>query len=373
MLRGIAALLVVLHHFTTVMWTPPYAIENIINMPSPVFSGGFVAGLRAVDAIIQPFYLGFEYWGALGVALFFLISGFVIPFTLLHTGRRTFLLGRFWRLWPTYASGLAVVMLALMLTSALSGRAPEFDIGRIALHLVLAGDVSGPFSIDAVSWTLAIEVRFYMLCALLMPLLRRSDIYGLALTGACLLTAAAGVGIWCTDDNAHMPLAYIWPAIATGRTLCMMIFMLIGVAFNFYYRDAITLPQLVLGICWLFALFCGAYFIGPWSQGMEGYIVVYGYAMLLFALAFVTRRAWRCPSWLDGLARISYPLYIMHAICGYAVINILVTHGVNPALAFGTALCVVIGLAWIIHRWVETPTHDYARRLMRLNQISKAL
>lgn len=372
MLRGIAALLVVAHHFTTVMWAPPHAVDNIINMPAPIFAGRFVTGLSTLDALLQPGYFDFRHWSGLGVALFFLISGFVIPFAIAQTDRRSFLLGRFWRLWPTYAAGLGLVILTLTLTSTLSGRTLPYDGGMIAAHLALVSDLTGPFALDAVSWTLVIEVRFYILCALLLPLLRRGDFNGLMLTGAFLLTAAAMIGIWCADVT-HIPLTYLWACIATGRTFSMMIFMLIGVAFNFHYRGLITLPQLSLGCGWFFALFCGAYLLGPWSMGMGDYLVVYGYALLVFALAYATRRFWRCPRWLAWVTRISYPLYVLHAICGYAVMTILVTYGIDPALAFGAAWSVVIGLAWIIHRWVETPTHDYARALTRRNPLRQAL
>ncbi|MGB4100594.1 MAG: acyltransferase [Alphaproteobacteria bacterium] len=368
-LRGSAALLVVLHHFTTVMWASPWAIENVLNMPAANFAGSLVATLQSIDAILRPVFLDFRHWSALGVALFFLISGFVIPFAVTRTDRKSFLLGRFWRLWPVYCSGLVLVLAVLTLTSALAGRPVPFHAGMIAAHLAFAWDFFTPTSYDAVSWTLVIEVRFYILCALLLPLLRRGDIYSLAFTGAVLMAGAALVGLW----GQYLPPDHPWPGIALGRTLSIIVFMLIGIAFNFHHRGCIGTGQLVLSCLWFFILFCGAYLMGPWSRDMQDYSIVYGYALLLFALAYATRHAWRSPAWLNGLARISYPLYIVHAIVGYALINSLVMQGATPALAFGAALLAVFGVAWIIHRWVEMPAMDYAHRLTRRSQIPQTL
>lgn len=366
LLRGVAAVLVVMHHFTTILWASPAAIDTMLNMPAPRFTGGFAAVLRTVDAWLAPLWLDFSHWGALGVALFFLISGFVIPFAVTATNRRDFLLSRWWRLWPTYAVGLAVVLGVITFTTLLAGRTLQLHLGSILAHLTFMWDFLTPLSYDAVSWTLVIEVRFYIVCALLMPLLRRGDIIGLGVIGAGLLTMAAVVGIWSSPDL--LPPIYLWPSIAVGRTASMMLFMLIGVTFNFHQRECITTTQLCGGVAWFFALFCGAYLIGAWSYGMAEYVIVYGYAVLGFAVAYATRSAWRNLHWLDGAARLSYPLYVLHAVCGYAVITVLVTYGVNPGIAFGGAWVVVIGLAWCLHRWVETPTHAIARTLRTRRQ-----
>ena len=46
-------------------------------------------------------------WGPFGVALFFVISGFVIPFSFETYGRLDFIVARFFRIYPTYLTGLS--------------------------------------------------------------------------------------------------------------------------------------------------------------------------------------------------------------------------------------------------------------------------
>ena len=64
--------------------------------------------------------------GHTGVALFFLVSGFVIPGAFDARTRWAFVVSRAWRLWPTYAAGLTLTIAALACACADSVRAePE--------------------------------------------------------------------------------------------------------------------------------------------------------------------------------------------------------------------------------------------------------
>ena len=75
--RGIAALLVVLDHSILILWNPPP--ESFIRSAA-IFIGSFAVGV------------------------FFLLSGFVIPFNLNLT-TKTFLLRRFLRVYPVAMAG----------------------------------------------------------------------------------------------------------------------------------------------------------------------------------------------------------------------------------------------------------------------------
>lgn len=69
-LRGLAAVSVLVCHFGVVFWTDPNQIGLMINAP-------------ALASIPAPAWLAyFQYLGSFGVALFFLISGLVLPFSL---------------------------------------------------------------------------------------------------------------------------------------------------------------------------------------------------------------------------------------------------------------------------------------------------
>ena len=104
-LRGYAAICVLIAHYCGVFWGNPKAVGNLINAPEA--------------AVTMPAYLTWLHvvpqfnWGAFGVALFFLISGFVIPFSLSRQRAGAFLVGRFFRIVPLYVVGFTISLAAI--------------------------------------------------------------------------------------------------------------------------------------------------------------------------------------------------------------------------------------------------------------------
>jgi peptidoglycan/LPS O-acetylase OafA/YrhL len=131
-LRGVAALMVMLFHFTT------RYDQKFTHIAEPLF---------AVP------------WGYLGVNLFFMVSGFVIFMTLDRVSRpMDFLVSRFSRLYPAYWAAASLTFATLCLF-------PE--IGKsISLRNALGNGLmfEGLFGIppiDGVYWTLEVELLFY--------------------------------------------------------------------------------------------------------------------------------------------------------------------------------------------------------------------
>ena len=125
-LRGFAALLVVFCHLGVAFWTNNAAVGQLtgtgdlasISFPPTVAVGVWLGG-HGLDT------------GPLGVALFFLVSGFVIPISLERHSPARFLLNRAFRLYPTYAVGLGIVC-ASVLAYAWSHGLPIISGGGIS-------------------------------------------------------------------------------------------------------------------------------------------------------------------------------------------------------------------------------------------------
>jgi peptidoglycan/LPS O-acetylase OafA/YrhL len=67
--------------------------------------------------------------------------------------------------------------------------------------------------------------------------------------------------------------------------------------------------------------------------------------------------------WLDRLAEISYPLYLVHATLGYIVIRAVYLGTGSLYLGIAIAFTVVLALAALLHRYVERPGNEIGRRL----------
>src|SRR4051794_26471906 len=137
--------------------------------------------------------------GQMGVIVFFLCSGFIVPASLERGNAadsraarvRSFWRGRFFRLYPMYWLSLGA---ALLLSAA--GRYPPPPGVDARAWLVNAGMVQGLVGLpDAVGvyWSLAFELIFYLAVSLLFlaGLHRRSVLLSLLSSGLCL---ALGVG-----------------------------------------------------------------------------------------------------------------------------------------------------------------------------------
>jgi len=103
-----------------------------------------------------------------GVAIFFVISGFVITHSLAGielslgaVGR--FMLRRSLRLDPAYWTAIALACLILIVKGT-----PDFSALQIADHLLYAQDLFGVAPLSPIFWTLCLEVQFYLIFALIL-------------------------------------------------------------------------------------------------------------------------------------------------------------------------------------------------------------
>ena len=355
-LRGLAALSVLLSHYTQHFWTNRTTAAAFLGAPA---WEGPSPGLLTIHLWLPP---GFA--GHFGVAVFFLISGFVVPLSLIGRGRAGFALGRALRIWPTYAAGLTITMAAVWACARHFGSPVPFGIGQWLAHLAFVQDVLGLPTIDGISWTLAIEVRFYILCLLIAPALRAGRVRPLLATGLALTGAAA------------VATAIPWPP--GGRAAVeelalsaqMITFMLVGTVFAARHRGREGEAACLGAGAVLLALFAL-----QWAGGVMGWqtlpgLTAYGSALLLFGALFLARhRIQRVPAPLDALARVSYPLYVVHAVAGYAAMRLLLEAGAPAWAAILATTALALAAATLLHVLVEVPTqragHQASRGISR--------
>jgi len=148
MLRGLAALSVCWYHMTI-----SYPAGSIIKSVSK--------------------------FGWLGVEVFFVLSGFIIPYILFLSGYKLrnnfgkFILKRLIRLYPPYIIAVILVLILWHLsaiTPGFKGVNPEYSSAQVLLHLGYLNDIFDYPWFNPVFWTLAIEFQYYILISLIFPL-----------------------------------------------------------------------------------------------------------------------------------------------------------------------------------------------------------
>ncbi len=313
-LRGIAALLVVLYHYTS---------------RYPDMYGG-----------VPPFEF---IWGIYGVDLFFIISGYVIFMTLEQVRRPLdFVVSRFTRLFPAYWACILLTA-ALVTFLHLPGREPT--LLAVAVNFSMLQFLIGVPNVDGVYWTLAVELCFYTTLLVIFCLKLHQRI--IAIAAAWLVLIVAG-------DYLEQQLGVMLPKVLETFILLKygQLFW-IGIVLYLCGRNGlqpryVAILLLSLGIEYAF-----------YGAREASFVML---AVLVFTLAVQGRLGFlRQPLWLY-LGAISYPLYLLHQNIGYAVVSRLQGHGVAMPLSILVALVLVLSLATAVTFLIERPAMAYLRR-----------
>ncbi|HEU5356970.1 MAG TPA: acyltransferase [Actinocrinis sp.] len=336
-LRFLAALLVVFYHFV-----------------GSGGSGSAVWGVPAERAFPHLSTVAAYCWT--GVELFFLISGFVICMSSWNRTLGQFAISRATRLYPAY-------WFAVLATSAVLYFSPQvrqhLPFSQVITNLTMLQEPLGVSPVDGVYWTLWVEMRFYLLFAIVVW---RGVTYRRAMLFCCLWTVAAvidaGLGDNKTLDYFAMPL--------------FAPFFIGGVAFYLIYRfGSNALAWGIVVLSWVLSLYeiaisnrFNAEDLHRQLPALPSQLAITAAFALMAALAlgWFSRFNWR---FLTVLGATTYPLYLLHENIGWTVIAHLRKHVPHGLLAVGTALLMVL-FAWAVQRFVEAPV---ARRLRTaLNQ-----
>jgi peptidoglycan/LPS O-acetylase OafA/YrhL len=349
-LRGIAVLLVALGHYTGLYWGDRTLVAAYIRAPILTGSSSHVASALVIPTLN---------YGPFGVALFFLISGFVIPFSLEKLGVVRFAFARVMRIFPTFWVATAVILGVTALSGHHWGVASVFRPDQVVDSALLISPQLGEPTIDMVSWTLAIEVIFYACAALMWPFVRRASCFALvnfALVVLAWLTWAPAR--WDSFTLFELPVSMA----ATRYEMMMVCFIFIGTLFNYRLRSKISVSELAGSSAAIFAAFLMMWQHTQFSGQFWHDPLNYGYALVVFSACFALRKRFRPSRLLDFVADISYPLYLVHAVCGYTIMRFLMSVGLPYVLAAVSAFCTVVAIAYFLHVVVELPTAAAGKR-----------
>ena len=308
-----------------VYWILPGVVSAVTF--SPAQAGPAPARLLAVVA-----YPWFNF-GPFGVGVFFLISGFVIPFSLSHHTRRSFAAARLLRIYPTYILAFLLEMAVLYAASLLWHQPFAYGATTILSNALLVYDLIGQPSVDLVNWTLSVELKFYLLAMVLLPAIRGGQAGALLATAVAILALNALMASRWLGDIAAPPSTISYTA--SSHSVCLG-YMLIGVAFNFHHRRLLSGWALPAVVGALACLFVWSWRLSVWGGQYPVVTLNYLYALALFAGLYAVRRFIPASRPLDAMAAISFPFYIVHSLMGYTLLRALMTGaglGYYPAVA----------------------------------------
>jgi len=319
--------------------------------------------LRVVAALsVMWYHFGFRtrsellrsttHWGFTGVQVFFVVSGFIIPWALARGGfswpsdAGRFILKRTLRLDPPYlvASAIAAVLIWLewrFLGSV--GPAPTFPWTTTLAHLGYLNGILRLGWYNGNCWTLGIECQFYLAAVALLPLIvSRSPPVQIAFHALGLAAS------WVTVDLVTGPAAVHSPWLLQWLPLFVM-----GIAA--FQRAAGLLPApAFLSVIAAAAIVAAA--TGSPAGALAG-------AIASLAIAFVSLPHHRL---ITAAASLTYSFYLLHEPIGSRAVSLVSRLGNGPminiaALAAGIGSSLVA--AWLLFILVERPALTWASRI----------
>jgi peptidoglycan/LPS O-acetylase OafA/YrhL len=147
-------------------------------------------------------FLGFIDAGKFAVALFFMVSGFLIPATLRRPGATVaeFAVHRFLRLYPAYWLSILLALGAWHLL----GRLDQLNAAILAANVTLFQRFMCRQDLVGVYWTLQIELVFYIICGALAA---AGLLWRTGLLIVCALALASAVAIGRQWSGVQLPVA----------------------------------------------------------------------------------------------------------------------------------------------------------------------
>jgi peptidoglycan/LPS O-acetylase OafA/YrhL len=297
----------------------------------------------------------FAIYGYLGVNLFFLISGYVIAWSAEGRDWRDFAVARFVRLYPGFLICMTISFAVLALV-----RPPwaEVSLGQYAANLLMfAPALRQPF-VDGVYWSIILELMFYgwVAIALMTGVFQRLK---LELVAGWLVISALNEYAFGSGALRILLVTEYGPLFAAGillhhiQTRCRSAEAMVLLA------ASVALSTSLMGVAqgWMLEHYGVAVATGPLALSN---LFIHGLVIAAIALRdFVP--ATRTALALGGL---TYPLYLLHQNIGYVAIDFAAPHvGKWPAMIVAT--CFMLGLAFAVWKWLETPARKLSAGFLR--------
>ena len=328
-LRGFAALAVALYHF---FYHYDVAYGHQFTVPA-----------------------AFQF-GYYGVHLFFLVSGFVIFWTLARINHPfDFIWSRFSRLFPVYWVAVSITFLIVFLYG------PDdrtTTVSELIINYSMLQAYLGVPHVDGVYWTLTLELAFYFWMFLLF-------------LGRQLHQIEKWLFIWVLISASLALTGWIEMIPMRLRYLLLLDYIGLFAAGICFYRlwesnaNKMTYWVIALSLLSLYA-----------QYELTGAIII-SVIYALFYCAINEKFAALSYKPFVFMGTISYSFYLIHQNIGYTIIDLFYQHELSPLIGIVCALLTGLILGSLLNYTIEKPAMGYLRKLYQesslLNKIANKI
>ncbi len=353
MLRGPCAIVVLLYHYFIFFFAHQDFSASLIWVESPCLPEPFYL----------PFFLDLHFdIGHFAVSFFFLMSGFfILPSLRRYDSLRIFLIHKVFRLWPTYVVGFGTALLFIALFHWMGDSPFPFNFEHILAYFFWVRDLFHYSFIDGSVWTLEIQIKFYILAALIWTLGSKHFFDKIAIFTLVMSVLAYAYFDMIQD---HESPAYYLTLVAL-KNLKYYLLILLGTCIYSLYKKEISWLKAIIYMVLLGGFFWSPLFYSPDISKMSGYTAgffIFSYLILRHA-QYRPAEGWVTRSF-DWAAGISYPLYVGHVIPGYVMMFIAIEYGVSVYWGAWVAVVYSLAMATLVHRKVEIPFLKFNKKMV---------
>lgn len=285
-------------------------------------------------------YTSFASYGIYGVNLFFMVSGFVIYWTLNRTENAIdFIVSRFSRLYPVYWFSVVLTFIVVF-SFGLDGR--ETTVLVMFENFLMFHEYLGVPHVDGVYWTLTLELTFYFWIFIIFKFgyLRHAE---LVFSLLVIVSLFYSLGLISLPDffKKFLMLKYVS-------------FFTAGICFYKISNDLSdkkTIP--ILCLCLISTIF---------TESIKAFII-FLFFYIGFYLAISGRLKILTFKPLVYLGGISYSLYLTHQNIGYIIINKAYEYDVLPIVGVSFAFIFTLALASLLTKYIEKPALRGIRKI----------
>ena len=293
-------------------------------------------------------------YGYLGVSLFFMISGFVIAYSAEGRTATAFGISRFTRLYPSFLVCMTITFVVLTFFPV---AVFPISMKQYLANLLLYSKFLHQPMMDGVYWSIYYEAIFYGWVFLLLLF----GVFQKWQHSIVLVWLIVSILNFVVLQSEFLKLIFVTD-YAYFFIIGILVYRMRGGDFSF-----LTLGLLASSSC--FALYT-AYveagllivsFATPYSTLTAMAFLLS--AMVVFIMAALYKGSVPMQQYFIFLGALTYPLYLLHQMIGYAFIGVFYGKVPDQILLLMT-VAFVLGLAFLVNRYFEKPFLPRIRKLL---------